>query len=357
MPIPLADFRTTFSSADPAMHDQRLVCQDRWLRCHTLNGKQAGADTDKLATMLGRVLDIWHTLAALHPADDWYVVDANYENLTPADLAIPSAAQLTAEYCANGWEDFFIDLAKPWTVIEPTAENDLAIPVALWAAPLPAGEQPVTQYFTHQIQINRPHSMLVSMHRKTLVYVYDGGIDVVTETPAECARLKQAYRTWDAPYYPGITAETAQSPVDGVYSWFKVSASGRHLTTEELQRWQQERHSDANPGSANPLVEQTTWTQSWLNTADEHELPNVELEYLTEPGTTELSGRIDLAEETAQDHIDQVEQWLTDVTKLAAHDGCPAEQVRFRQDETEHSLAEFVAHLRNQVAEVTAEHE
>ncbi|HEX7181334.1 MAG TPA: hypothetical protein VF756_05785 [Thermoanaerobaculia bacterium] len=181
----LTDWQRWFPDCEPVAHHLRVAFPDRWTRFHSLPGsKRYPEDEAEYATVLERFNRILGELA--RPGQGVILLSTSYsESPEPVDLqpelqALDPGAVLWRTVAMHDVED---DFAAPfyWHVFASGRE---------WR---PGVFDPLVRLVADDVVAN---VMIVSPDCRWLLHPYDGGMDVIAESPEARDRLKASYSEW-----------------------------------------------------------------------------------------------------------------------------------------------------------------
>lgn len=192
----LCDWHVHFPDCEPVTHWLRADFPSRWVRFHNLPGsKRYPEDEDEYATVLGRQNRV---------LDELVGSEASVILLT----TVYSESSGTVELSHNEPELRTIDReAKPWRSV-PMHELDGDFPepsywhvlASEWAWQ-PGVLDPILRLVADDVVAN---VMVLHPDCKWLFHPYDGGMDLILETPAARDLIRSAHADWLSPRSDGL---------------------------------------------------------------------------------------------------------------------------------------------------------
>jgi hypothetical protein len=188
----LDQWQHQFRGMEPIAHRLRTAFPDRWVRFHSLPGsKRYPEGEDEYATVLDRHNRILADL--LGPGRAVVLLTTGYSD-TPATVSPPpELRQLDPQ--ARLWRSVSLHEQDGFT--EPSYWHVFA---SEWGWQLGLFD-PVIRLVANDVIRN---VMVVPLDCRWLLYPYDGGMDVILESPEARDRLRAAYRDWLSPRVDGL---------------------------------------------------------------------------------------------------------------------------------------------------------
>lgn len=191
----LGEWSVKFPGCEPVAHRMREAFPTRWVRFHSLGGAKRYPDNEEeYATVLGRQNRILDEL--IGDAASIVVLTTEYSG-PPGTLEIAAGPDLGA----------IIPDAKPWRsvpmheldaeFIEPTYWHVSASELTWRPGRLDALLRLVADDIITNVMILPPSC-------RWLFHPYDGGMDLILETPADRDRLRSSHADWLSPRSDGM---------------------------------------------------------------------------------------------------------------------------------------------------------
>jgi hypothetical protein len=189
----LNDWHIQFPGCEPVAHRLRTVFPNRWVRFHSLPGsKRYPKDEGEYAEMLGRQNRVLDELVG--PRAGVVLLTTEHSGSAEAPPARPESRTLDPH--ARPWRilamhDLGGDFAKPsyWHVFASEWE---------WR---PGVLDSVLRLVADDVVTN---VMVLSPDGRWLFHPYDGGMDVILETPDARDRIRSSHADWLSPRWDGL---------------------------------------------------------------------------------------------------------------------------------------------------------
>lgn len=191
----LDDWSVRFPGCEPVAHRLRATFPDRWVRFHSLpDSKRYPDDQDEYATVLGRQNRILDELVGGEASI--MLLTTEYSG-PPGTVEISPVSELRS-----------IDRgAKPWRSVPMHDLDENFVEPIYWhvfaseSAWRPGGLDPVLRLVADDVIAN---VMILPPSCRWLFHPYDGGMDLILETPADRDRLRSSHADWLSPWPSGM---------------------------------------------------------------------------------------------------------------------------------------------------------
>ena len=180
----LTNWQRSFPGCEPIQYEVRHALPDRWVRFHSLpESKRYPDDEDEFATLLARHNTVLASLT--HAGETLALLTTGYSE--------------TAEPTRSGLLLALDPQALPWRSVamhEHTDDFDEPTFFHIFASKhcwLPGGFDPIVRLVADDAVAN---VMIVPLDCRWLLHPYDGGMDVILDSPATRDALKASFPDW-----------------------------------------------------------------------------------------------------------------------------------------------------------------